>query len=119
MLARTGVDILMVAEREGAVNDGVGVPDVAKHAVIVQLERRLAGDVAGDDRSGLDMIGIQGPGELGHLEACARLHPDRKAEPGMAALGLLLLEVEEVAVLGELAAEPGRVRAARIDELRE
>src|SRR6185312_7546741 len=47
------------------------------------------------------------------------LHPDREAEPRVMALRRLLLEVEEVAVLGKLAAKPGRVLAADVDELLE
>src|SRR5690242_20142720 len=91
-------DRLMDAEREPAVHHRARVLEVTVHSMRIELHRRLARDIATDNRARFDIRGF----ERGHefLDFERRVLPDRdwEAEPRMATLRRLFLEIHCLAV---------------------
>src|SRR5258708_29305907 len=76
------VDRLVIAEREGVGHDPGCMRQIADRAVGIHLHRRLARDVAADDRTRLDVGLVEGIGQVLDREWRVLAYPHREAGPG-------------------------------------
>src|SRR5262245_65248674 len=115
IVACIAIDGLVVAEREGTLHNVGRVLEVTVDPMRVELDRGLARDVPANNWPRFDIRRFEYISQRADLERCVVAHLDREAEPSVFALRRLVLEIEDVAVLRQLAPEPGGILAPCLD----